>query len=49
MLLPSEVSPGASTAAIFSPSISTSAWMVPWADTTLPFLMRMVMRESLRG
>ena len=34
--------PGAATAAIFSPSTRTSALAVPVADTTVPFLMRML-------
>jgi hypothetical protein len=40
---PREESPGARTAAMCSPSISTSAWVLPWGETTVPFLMRMVM------
>src|SRR4051794_31119075 len=40
---PSRVEPGASTAAMVSPSMSTSAEAVPVAFTTVPFLIRVFM------
>jgi len=42
-----QVDPGASTAAIVSPSMSTSAAAVPVAFTTVPFLMRVLISRSL--
>ncbi len=44
---PSSVEPGASTAAMVSPSISTSAAPVPVEFTTVPFLMRVFSHCSM--